>query len=160
MNPDKKAKLRFQFLIRVVTREWRYLEETASRLFAEPFTVDRAEKLETDFRLAETLEAFVSRFGRLQDTLGDKFIPELLQATGEKLSVYIQNLDRAEKLGWIGSADTWLEIRQLRNQMVHEYIEETEILVSAINNAQRYLPELNGAQQSLVRQVTELGWSS
>jgi len=41
--------------------------------------------------LAEQVEAFVSRFGRLQDNLGDKLLPELLTALGEKTSVVIDH---------------------------------------------------------------------
>ena len=67
------------------------------------------------------MEAFVSRFGRLQDTLGDKLLPQLLSALGEKISAVIDNFDRAEQLGLIASADEWMTMRSLRNQMVHEY---------------------------------------
>jgi hypothetical protein len=63
------------------------------------------------------VEAFVSRFSHLQDTLGDKLIPKLLSALGERQATAMDNLDTAERLGWISSADEWQAIRQLRNQM-------------------------------------------
>lgn len=40
----------------------------------------------------------------------------------------IDNLDRAERLDLIKSTDDWLTMRKLRNQMVHEYVEDPEIL--------------------------------
>lgn len=40
-------------------------------------------------------------FWRLQDTIGDKLIPALLRALGEPQGAVIDNLDRAERLGWL-----------------------------------------------------------
>ena len=64
--------------------------------------------------------------------MGDKFLPQLLLALAEKPGAAIDNLDRAERLGWIESVEAWLEIRKLRNQMVHEYIEDLALLSSAL----------------------------
>lgn len=144
---------RLQFLARVTHKECLYLQETDSRLFAEPMTVDRLQKLQLDPVLAERLDAFVGRFGRLQDNLGDKLLPQLLDAMAEKTGAAIENLDRAEKLGWIASADVWLEMRKLRNQMVHEYIEDLNILVSALNAGHAYVPILIETAQRLTSQV-------
>lgn len=95
--------MRLQFLSRVIKKECVYLNKTTDRLFAEAFTVDRALQLEADDDLSERLEAFTSRFSRLQDTLGDKLIPQLLLALGEKQATVMDNLDKAERLGWIAN---------------------------------------------------------
>ncbi len=79
------------------------------------------------------LEAFSGRFSRLQDTVGDKLLPAWLLASGEKIKTVTENLMMAEKFNLLDSAEKWLVIRQLRNQMVHEYIESIEILTDAIN---------------------------
>ena len=94
--------------------------DTDGRLFGKLFTIEEAQKIEADPILAERLDAFVSRFGRLQDTVGDKLLPALLTALAEKTGPAIDNLDKAEKFGFIESADGWMEMRRLRNQMVHE----------------------------------------
>ncbi|MEK8088976.1 hypothetical protein [Thermithiobacillus plumbiphilus] len=99
MKLDPKIALRLQFLTRVVRKECQHLASTDQRLFAEPFTLERAQQLETNPDLAERVEAFVSRFARLQDTLGDKLLPVLLTALGETPGAAIDNLDRAERLG-------------------------------------------------------------
>jgi hypothetical protein len=54
----------------------------------------------------------------------------------------IENLDRAEKLGWLDSADQWLEMRKLRNQMVHEYIEDRAVLADALQAGHAFVPML------------------
>ena len=73
MIPDPKQKHRLQFLVRVIRRERKHLATTDARLFADSFTVQRAQQLDGRIDEAERVEAFVSRFGRLQDTLGISF---------------------------------------------------------------------------------------
>lgn len=80
IDPDVKERLRF--LTRVVERECHHLQVTDGRLFQDRFTVGDAQRLKDDVDLAERVEAFVSRFGRLQDTIADKLLPEYLRAAG------------------------------------------------------------------------------
>ena len=58
-------------------------------------------------------------------TPGDKLLPLLLRALGEKPGASIDNFDQAERLGLLGSADEWVTMRRLRSQMVHEYVEDS-----------------------------------
>lgn len=133
---------RLPFLARVAAKESRHLAVTTERLFAQPFTPARAAGLEDDPELAERVDAFVARFGRLQDTLDDELLPALLDALGEKVGAVIDNLDRAERLGFIPSADDWMTLRKLRNQMIHEYIEDPVVLADALEAGHRYVPVL------------------
>jgi len=133
---------RLSFLVRVVRKECTHLQSTDERLFAQPFTNEHAQSVASNPDLAERLDAFVSRFGRLQDTVGDKLLPALLDGLGEPIGAAIDNLDRAEKLGLLASADSWMETRRLRNQMVHEYIEDVAILASALRAAHAFVPHL------------------
>lgn len=156
VSPGLQARL--QFLCRVVEKESRYLQETDARLFEFPLTPDVLAGIAQDSLLAERLDAFVGRLGRLQDTLGDKFLPALLDAVAERKGAAIENLDRAEKLGWLASADEWLEMRILRNQMVHEYIEDFTILADALNAGHIFVPSLANTASRLVCYVRqELG---
>ena len=155
MKLDADLQARLQFLCRVVEKESRYLLETDARLFAEAMSPAALQRIAEDPLLAERLDAFVSRFGRLQDTLGDKFLPALLEAMAERRGVAIENLDRAEKLGWLDSTDVWLDIRKLRNQMVHEYIEDLTILSSALNTGHQFVPVLIDTANRLAHQARQ-----
>ena len=62
-------------------------------------TVERALRLRTDVELSERTDAFVARFSRLQDTLADKLLPELLGWLAGPVGPAIDNLNRAERLG-------------------------------------------------------------
>ena len=144
---------RLVFLAQVTQRQSEHLLGSDGRLFATPFSTEEARKIAADPLLAERLEAFVSRFGRLQDIVGDKLLPTLLSALAEPIGAAIDNLDRAEKLGLIESADGWMEMRRLRNQMVHEYIQDLAELSSALRSAHAFVPVLVGAAQRCVAEV-------
>jgi hypothetical protein len=158
MKPSHKVLGRIQFLVRVVGKECRYLQQTDSRLFDIPITTERVAQLETESDLAERLDAFVGRFGRLQDTVGDKLLPALLSALGESPASVIDNLDKAERLGLIQSADDWLAIRQLRNQMVHEYVEDAALLVNALQRSHEFVPVLIEVAEQMMGEVQRRGW--
>jgi hypothetical protein len=155
---DAKSLARLQFLVRVVGKESRHLATTDQRLFLIPFTRERAQQLDVDPDLSERVEAFVGRFSRLQDTVGDKLLPALLAALGEHVGAALDNLDRAERLGLIVSADDWLAMRSLRNQMVHEYVEDPEVLASALCAGHDFLPELIEAANRMVEEVRRRDW--
>ncbi|MBS4098182.1 MAG: hypothetical protein KGZ83_15245 [Sulfuricella sp.] len=160
MTLDDKRMLRLQFLARVVRKECRHLESTDARLFGQPFTGERVRSLEEDPELAERVEAFVGRFGRLQDTLGDKLLPVLLTALGEKPGAVMDNLDRAERLDFLTSAEDWLAMRNLRNQMVHEYVEDPELLAGALTSGHALVPVLLAVAAAMLGEIERRGWAS
>ncbi|MBK6717711.1 MAG: hypothetical protein IPG57_22250 [Burkholderiales bacterium] len=123
---------RLRFLLTVVQREAILLSDTDARLFAEPMDVARVAACAADPVLSERVDAFVARFGRLQDTLGDKLLPALLNWLGEPGGPAIDNLGKAERFGWIESADVWMRLRRLRNQMIHEYVEDPSLFADAL----------------------------
>ncbi|WP_019020988.1 hypothetical protein [Thioalkalivibrio sp. ALE23] len=160
MNIDPEQLERLRFLGRVVQRERQHLETTDQRVFSEPFTPARAGALADNVDEAERVEAFVSRFGRLQDTLGDKLLPVYLEALGERLGAAIDNLDRAEKLGLIPSSDEWLAMRKLRNQMVHEYIEAPTTLADALQAGHEFVPTLSAVVDNILADMRARGWAA
>lgn len=126
---------RFLSLLEIVRREGDWLLKTDTRLFKTNLNAAWVERLEDDDDLAERLDAFVSRFGRMQDTLGDKLLPSLLRAIAEKPGSTLDNLNRAEKLGLLTSAVEWLDVRNLRNKLIHEYMVDAEEFAFALNCA-------------------------
>jgi hypothetical protein len=159
MTLEPKIALRLQFLTRVVRKECKHLTTTDQRLFGGLFTLEQATRLEEDPDLAERVEAFVGRFGRLQDTVGDKLLPSLLAALGEKPSAAIDNLDQAERLGLLKSADEWMTIRNLGNQMVHEYVEDPVVLTSALQTGHGFVPTLIATANKISAEIERRGWA-
>jgi hypothetical protein len=143
MTAGEAARARRAFLLETVTLEAEHLQATDERLFAEPFTAERAGSLRADALLAERLDAYAARFARLQDTAGDKLLPALLARLGEPLGSVLDNLDRAGRLGLLSqTSETWVAARTLRNRMVHEYIRSPSVLAEAVNAAHEQVPML------------------
>jgi len=78
-------------------------------------------------------------FSRVQDTIGDKLIPRALTMLAETPSSVLDNLNRAERLGWVDNVDDWLVARELRNRLVHEYITDTKRFAEDLLSAKQYL---------------------
>ena len=152
---DEALRERLQFLARVVSKESHNLLETDTRLFTHSLTPEILQNMTQDPLLAERLDVFVSRFERLQDTLADKLLPALLEALAERKGAVIENLDRAEKFGWLESSDTWLAMRKLRNQMVHEYIEDLNILANALNAGHQFVSVLIQTAEQMINRTEQ-----
>jgi hypothetical protein len=155
MNADNPLKTppdeRLRFLVETVLAKSAHLQRTDARLFAQPMTAQRAETLQSDLDLAERVDAFVARFGRLQDTLGDKLLPRLLEWLAEPIGPAIDNIARAERLGLIRSGEAWIEARQLRNFMIHEYVRDVSRLASALSQGHAAVPLLAEAASAMSR---------
>jgi hypothetical protein len=147
---------RLHFLLETVEREAHSLQDTDRRLFEQPFTAERARSVRANALLAERVDAFAARFARLQDTVGDKLLPVLLERLGEPVGSVFDNLDRAARLGLLAqSSDDWIAARALRNRMVHEYIRDAAVLAEALNQAHQAVPMLAAFVQACRSYVAE-----
>jgi len=113
---------RFLHTLEIVAKEGRHLTYSWNGLFLQIIDVEWVNNLEQNACCAEQMEAFVSRFGRMQDTMADKLLPRWLLALAETPGSQIETLNRAERLGVLTSTERWLEMRNLRNRLVHEYM--------------------------------------
>ena len=78
---------------------------------------------------------------------------------GEKTSAVIDNLDRAERLGLLSSADEWMTMRNLRNQMIHEYVEDLVVLASALQTGHVFVPTLIATANKMISEIELRGWA-
>lgn len=140
---------RFQSLLEIVRREGDWLLKTDRRLFNTRLDAAWVERLQEDEDLAERLDAFVSRFGRMQDTLGEKLLPSLLRSLAEKTGSTLDNLNRAEKLGLLPSVVEWLDVRNLRNKLIHEYMVDADEFALALNDAHVWVKSLVAAYNAI-----------
>jgi len=146
---------RFLFTLTVVSKEAVLLAETRKRLF-DHANIDAAwlNALTNDNHWADVLESFVSRFGRMQDTLGDKLLPRLALLEGEKSGTAIENYNRAEQRQLIRSTDNWVMMRSLRNKLVHEYLDDVDEFIESLHLAKSLTDDLLQAYQN-IRQYAE-----
>lgn len=155
---DPNLALVLRQLLRVTAREADYLARTAARVRAQRADLDWVASLPNNDDRSELLDAFVSRYGRLQDTLGDKLVPTMLKASLEQTGSQIDNLLRAEKLGWLASTEEWVALRAIRNRLVHEYVESPERLLEALQTALSGVDLLLRVQRRLQEEALRHNW--
>lgn len=71
---------RLSGLLKTAQAELLHLQQTDQRLFGTPFDPEGLVVQLADIDFSERVDAFVARFGRLQDLLGDKLLPAWLKA--------------------------------------------------------------------------------
>lgn len=101
----------------------------------EPLTA-KTLSLWSDMELA-VCDQFIVRFSKLQDAMGAKLLPAVIELTHEEgeLTTFIDKLNRLEKIGALTSVDQWLKLREMRNQFAHDYPNDPEIQASLLNKA-------------------------
>lgn len=127
-------------LIALVDREDILLAGVRHRLLGADCNVNaaRVQEILADDAGIDRLESFGAKFGRMQDTVVDKLIPAVLREAGESVAAAIDNLSRMERLQLVTAADDWLQMRSLRNRLVHEYIDQAEELAQTLERACRF----------------------
>ena len=105
----------------------------------------------------EEFDALTSRFARTSDILTQKILGIIDALELEEKGTFLDKVNRAEQRGIISSAQTLKEIRELRNEIAHEYVADDlnelyadvlrlsssllEIVNSVENYSQRFLRE-------------------
>lgn len=106
----------------------------------------------------EILEAMGARFARMSDMLIQKLFRAIdaLELVDE--GSMIDRLNRMEKRGIIAKADDWIEVRQIRNQIAHDYV--LKDLLSLYQSIYRHCPFLFQAMASMENYMKAKGWAS
>jgi len=83
----------------------------------------------------ENIDQFIFRFSKLQDAMGERLFRGVLICLGEEVKnkPFIDLLNRLEQLGAIKDKEEWLLLRKLRNDLSHEYLNESEANALNIN---------------------------
>ena len=138
-------------------KEVAHLTYTSRTLFAQKIDLQWVQALPTREDLAEKIDAFVGRFGRLQDHIGEKLIPRFAALLGSAPKSLLDNLAYAEKAGWIDSAEEFVGARKLRNLLVHEYMTEAELFLEALQAADAATNMLIDVVTKIKQQADTLG---
>jgi len=103
-----------------------------------------SEELLDNPEIVETIDSFIFRFSKMQDSMGEKLFPLILEILGEdgRNKPFIDILNRLEKLEFIPSANEWKKLRNLRNSLTHTYPWEEEVLIEEINEALKASDEM------------------
>lgn len=101
------------------------------------------------------IDQLVFRFTKLQDELGTNTFRYVLVYLQEDIAdkPFRDILSRLEQLKIIGSSDTWLALRELRNDLAHEYPTMLEETIDKLNHLLMQLPVLENVFINIERLV-------
>lgn len=99
-----------------------------------PFSKEQIEKLSHE-DIAH-IDQLIYRFTKLQDAIGQKLFKSVLQSLDEQVSnkAAIDIFNRLEQLGIIEDYEKWKELRELRNELAHEYEEDLNETAEKLNS--------------------------
>lgn len=149
----ENARLALELANKAVT----HLAYTHDTLFIQQIDLEWVKSLTLREDLSEKIDAFVGRFGRLQDHIGEKLIPRFAALFGESPKSLLDVLAYAEKMGWIDNAETFIGARKLRNLLVHEYLLDAELFLNALQAADRATQMLIDVVSKMTRHAETVG---
>ena len=122
-----KTKLKTYFT--EANKHMKLIEDSLKELHSPVTNYDSLSKLQKF-----ALNALIFRFSKLQDLLGSKIFRNYLEYCGyttQGVSFFdiLKEIEKEE----IVDIDTWLELRELRNKIAHDYPEELDEMLEGIN---------------------------
>jgi len=83
----------------------------------------------------KSIDQYLFRFAKLQDTLGEKLFKIIVSEYVEDSSrlTFFDILNRLEKIGILEDINVWKSLRNARNNISHQYDEDSEEMADAIN---------------------------
>ena len=111
-----------------------------------------------DFEKIKTVDAFIFRFIKTQDLIGEKLFKEYLDKVGDyKDSMSMLDiLNKLEKLEIIPSATDWMVFRSLRNSLTHEYPDNEDETIQGIKLALDVFNEMESIFQTIMKRVQSM----
>ncbi|HDR52783.1 MAG TPA: hypothetical protein ENN90_14390 [Mariniphaga anaerophila] len=99
------------------------------------FPLEREKYLHLQPEELSFFDQLIFRFSKLQDSMGGKLFPAILENLGEEIKglPFIDRLTKLEELDIISSADDWMLLRETRNTVTHEYPFITDEVIQGLN---------------------------
>lgn len=100
--------------------------------------------MELDDEAVQDWDQFILRFTKLQDTMGARLFPAVLEVLQEPFEdrPMLDKLHRLEKLGYLSSVEQWHALRAIRNRFAHDYPQDDAIKSAYLNEAAEAVPLL------------------
>jgi len=104
------------------------------------------------------LDVMAVRYAKLQDLIGSKIFYRLLDVMAEPIenNRFLDVLTHLEKIGILDSVDFWIDLRNVRNFIAHEYPEEPLLLIKNINTLHECSLKLLGFWEKLQAEIKKL----
>jgi hypothetical protein len=124
------------------------------------FPIDTKSFLELAPEQVSRTDQLIYRFSQLQDTIGNKLFPLILEGLGEYTPnmPFIDILNTLEKLSIIEGAEQWLSLREIRNLVTHEYSGNEQEMVDALNELYQLSQVLSSTLDNLMVYIKHRNW--
>lgn len=98
-----------------------------------PFTPQTIESLSNED--TALIDQYVYRFSKLQDTIGNKLFRAVLLNLDEEVynKSVIDIFNRLEQLGYVANYETWKQLREIRNEVSHNYDDDPAAVANTLN---------------------------
>ena len=107
-----------------------------------PISKDNFKAIVNDITLMAFSDQVIYRFSKLQDTMGAKLFKSILLSQGENVDKpFLDILNQLEKIDII-KVDEWFEIRDLRNEIAHNYDDNEELALNILNTIYKLKSDL------------------
>lgn len=94
-------------------------------------------------------DQIIYRFSKLQDCMGAKLFKSILLYQGENVNKpFLDILNRLEKMDII-NVDEWFEIRDLRNEIAHDYESNDAVAIDVLNTIYKIKDDLENILKSI-----------
>ncbi len=99
------------------------------------FPLNRQKYLQLEQEELSFFDQLIFRFSKLQDSMGSRLFPILLENLGEesKRMPFIDQLVKLEELNILSDAEEWMVLRETRNIVTHEYPFVAEEVIQGLN---------------------------
>lgn len=98
------------------------------------------------------IDQYIFRFAKYQDLIGGKLFKQILLTEGEAVEnmSFRDIFNRSEKIGIAENWEQWFELRQMRNEISHEYPVISDEGVSSLNKIILSLDYLENAYSKCI----------
>jgi hypothetical protein len=92
----------------------------------------------------EHIDQYIYRFTKLQDTVGERLFKSVLQFVGEDINKlpFIDIFMKLVSLNITSNMNLWFELREIRNELAHDYDDNPELASEKINQIYNYKSSL------------------
>ncbi len=107
-----------------------------------PLSASKYENLEDEH--IEAIDGYLFRFAKLQDTMGNKLFPLIVSRYVDdvKQLTFLDILNHLEKIGILEDVGIWRRLRVIRNDISHQYDDDSQEMAEVLNNIFAYKDEL------------------
>jgi len=105
-----------------------------------------------DDEVVQDWDQFILRFTKLQDAMGARLYPALLDYLQEPYQdrPMLDKLHRLESLSYLSSVDEWNALRAIRNTFAHDYPQDDVLKAAYLNEAVAAVPVFEKLLKSIL----------